>query len=396
MVDCKWNDRENAPSHSAPVSLGQKYTLASGLMEITYDTGARVILQGPVTYKIESSTGGYLSVGKITARVEKITASGPWSAKGELLVQYRHPQANDRVPLFSVRTPTTTVTDLGTEFSVEVKPNQASNVEVMSGMVEVERKPGDGIKPFRVRVVAGEELTIASDAAAPQRTTMPRTSGRSTFGVNTLAGNIKDSRRSCLTLHPTALVANSYHCVWDPEGKLLANNGRDQAFLMATDGIFGRGEGNSPPMSSFDTLSRNSDTDFVGLIYDRAMRFDRIKLFLGGQTKDGGSWSETPRLFVLKHHVDTNQTLPETDHANWRELSLRPLYGASFKPDAGPGPGEVLEIPLAGFCVEDRTGFGWAIGGVKGNGRTGFVSVTELRAYGIPIPSHASDKGGQP
>ena len=39
-------------------------------MEITYDTGAKVILQGPVTYEVESKDGGYLSLGKLTARVE--------------------------------------------------------------------------------------------------------------------------------------------------------------------------------------------------------------------------------------------------------------------------------------------------------------------------------------
>ena len=36
--------------------------------------GAKVILQGPVTYEVESKNGGYLSVGKLTARVE----SGEW------------------------------------------------------------------------------------------------------------------------------------------------------------------------------------------------------------------------------------------------------------------------------------------------------------------------------
>ena len=46
MVDCKWNG-------GSRVSLGQKCHLASGLMEITYDTGAKVILQGPVTYEVE-------------------------------------------------------------------------------------------------------------------------------------------------------------------------------------------------------------------------------------------------------------------------------------------------------------------------------------------------------
>ena len=33
------------------VSLGRKYDLASGLMEITYETGAKVILQGPAPMK---------------------------------------------------------------------------------------------------------------------------------------------------------------------------------------------------------------------------------------------------------------------------------------------------------------------------------------------------------
>ena len=53
------------------VALGDRFALASGLMEITYDTGAKVILQGPVTYEVESEAGGYLSLGKLTAKLEK-------------------------------------------------------------------------------------------------------------------------------------------------------------------------------------------------------------------------------------------------------------------------------------------------------------------------------------
>ena len=68
MVDCKW---AGTAFDSPDVPLGRKYELASGLMEITYDTGAKVILQGPVTYEVESARGGYLAVGKLTARVEK-------------------------------------------------------------------------------------------------------------------------------------------------------------------------------------------------------------------------------------------------------------------------------------------------------------------------------------
>ena len=71
MVDCKWNG-------GSRVSFGQKVELASGLMEITYDTGAKVILQGPVTYSVETN-GGYLAVGKLTGKLEKKVVSSQLS-----------------------------------------------------------------------------------------------------------------------------------------------------------------------------------------------------------------------------------------------------------------------------------------------------------------------------
>ena len=72
MADCRWTDPEDAPpSGAASVPLGRKYALNSGLLEITYQTGAKVILQGPCTYEVDSAAGGFLSLGKLTARVEK-------------------------------------------------------------------------------------------------------------------------------------------------------------------------------------------------------------------------------------------------------------------------------------------------------------------------------------
>ena len=56
--------------------LGAEVDLASGLMEITYDTGAKVILQGPVTYEVETN-GGYLAVGKVDGEAGE--ESGQWS-----------------------------------------------------------------------------------------------------------------------------------------------------------------------------------------------------------------------------------------------------------------------------------------------------------------------------
>ncbi|MBN1394298.1 MAG: hypothetical protein JW959_04695, partial [Pirellulales bacterium] len=57
MKDCRWAEADTRMIVGASVPLGREYALTSGLMEITYKSGARVILEGPCTYKVESSAG---------------------------------------------------------------------------------------------------------------------------------------------------------------------------------------------------------------------------------------------------------------------------------------------------------------------------------------------------
>ena len=61
MKDCQWSDPRTMTSLGSAVPLGRRYALSSGLMEITYDSGAKVILEGPCTYQVESDAGGYLA-----------------------------------------------------------------------------------------------------------------------------------------------------------------------------------------------------------------------------------------------------------------------------------------------------------------------------------------------
>ena len=103
-------------------------------MEITYDTGAKVILQGPVTYEVESATGGYLSVGKLTARVE----SEKRKRQCPNLQISSYPRS---ISLVLVRTPTATVTDLGTEFGVEVSKKGYTTSHVFRGSVKSQLLP---------------------------------------------------------------------------------------------------------------------------------------------------------------------------------------------------------------------------------------------------------------
>ena len=88
-------------------------------MEITYDTGAKVILQGPVTYEVESN-GWRLPVGGQADR-----KAGKERRQKDECRNLESPESIFTHPLihsslFAVSTPTATVTDLGTEFGVEV------------------------------------------------------------------------------------------------------------------------------------------------------------------------------------------------------------------------------------------------------------------------------------
>jgi hypothetical protein len=176
VVDCQWADPATATIDQADVSMGRRYALAAGFLEITYDTGAKVILQGPATYEVESARGGFLSLGKLCALVEKKGESS--GVKGERTANPTpsrsgteptaslapHPSGLSHLPskrgaggegdsgsrlstldsrLFFIRTPTAVVTDLGTEFGVEVDKSGATKSHVFRGKVEL-RLAGGG------------------------------------------------------------------------------------------------------------------------------------------------------------------------------------------------------------------------------------------------------------
>ena len=172
MADCVWfagNDQNNLKSESrnlkSPVSLADRLCIRSGFLEITYDSGAKVLLQGPVTYEVESANGGHLAVGKLTAKLERSTNK----ASGE----------SASIPSFAVRTPSAVVTDLGTEFGVEVDKHGATHSYVFRGLVEVQTighrgKLGESVRLGEngaatvKRVSEGAVLTVGRDRVNPK------------------------------------------------------------------------------------------------------------------------------------------------------------------------------------------------------------------------------------
>lgn len=87
--------------------------LFGGSIELTFDDGAVVTLQGPVEFQPRTA-------GQLTLRRGKLSAAVPEKAIG-----------------FSVLTPTSEVVDLGTEFEVSVKGTGASDVRVRKGEIQV-------------------------------------------------------------------------------------------------------------------------------------------------------------------------------------------------------------------------------------------------------------------
>lgn len=140
MVDCVSTESNAEIFNGANVPLNSRYVLQSGLMEITYNTGAKVILQGPVTYEVELKNGGFMSVGKLTGQVTSTLAKG-----------------------FSVRTPTAIVTDLGTEFGVEVNESGETDAQVFVGKVNITAVGGHDANRLAQTVVAGQSVHVGTD-----------------------------------------------------------------------------------------------------------------------------------------------------------------------------------------------------------------------------------------
>ncbi|NLF07150.1 MAG: FecR domain-containing protein, partial [Pirellulaceae bacterium] len=203
IAGAKWSDE---PNYIAPlgyrVALGRTYKLKSGLLEITYDSGAKVILEGPCSYEVDSTAGGYLALGKLTAKVasgewrvasdnsRRLTASGnntamaqtPEAVSLRLLSESTNPRIHSPLATnpssliphpssFVIRTPTAVVTDLGTEFGVEVAENGDTLSYVFQGIVKVQglaASVASGPAPMETILRVDESARVVRNAGGPR------------------------------------------------------------------------------------------------------------------------------------------------------------------------------------------------------------------------------------
>src|SRR5262249_82385 len=130
--NCRWSEEEP----TGDMQAGKILKLERGLVEIRFQCGARVVLEGPASLELLSGKSARLRDGKLTARV-------PGPATG-----------------FEILSPQGKVIDLGTEFGISVSDNGATDVYVFEGKVEAE--PTDETQARAVSVTQNQSARIAA------------------------------------------------------------------------------------------------------------------------------------------------------------------------------------------------------------------------------------------
>ncbi len=110
VADAQWDPGRESPRLGSPLEPGW-LRLKSGLAQIVFYSGARVVIEGPVELQLISPGEAFCQSGRLIAEV-------PPQAKG-----------------FRVSTPRMNVTDLGTAFGLDVKEHR-TELHVFTGSVE--------------------------------------------------------------------------------------------------------------------------------------------------------------------------------------------------------------------------------------------------------------------
>ena len=116
--------------------------LESGIVELEFDGGARVIVEGPAEFATKTARHMELTRGRLVAYVPK-------HARG-----------------FTVYTPAAEIIDLGTEFAVEVAQAGETRVEVRRGRVNVQGANGVRLAPRDTNTVSAGQAIILSAGEA--------------------------------------------------------------------------------------------------------------------------------------------------------------------------------------------------------------------------------------
>jgi hypothetical protein len=143
--NCLWDSGSASLGFGSRLTPGQRLDLSTGLVEITFDDGAVVVLEGPASFDVQARGRAELHDGRLAAVV-------PQRAQG-----------------FEVATSRLNVVDLGTEFGLMAEPEGATEVHVFRGLVKAQLLDESGHQVRTVELNTAEAARIEPAAALVAR-----------------------------------------------------------------------------------------------------------------------------------------------------------------------------------------------------------------------------------
>ena len=119
LKECSWLNNAPVTQPGDRLFKGQRIEVTAGFVEVTFDSGAQVVLEGPASFEIRSAWGAALARGTLKASVP--------------------PQAIG----FRISNPSVEVVDLGTEFTMSADLSGTADVLVLKGQVEAQPSSAD-------------------------------------------------------------------------------------------------------------------------------------------------------------------------------------------------------------------------------------------------------------
>ncbi|MCG8587478.1 MAG: FecR domain-containing protein [Pirellulales bacterium] len=163
--DAEWLEGTKLPANDPRLYPGTRLLIGSGLIEIKYLTGTRVVIEGPAEFIVGGKqTDEASGLEDEPASLHAAASNGGFLARGSLVARCDTPRSIG----FTVTTPSARVVDLGTEFGVEVNEQGEANVAVLVG--EVQLIVGKGNRPGqRLRLTRDQSAVVAADGIAKRR-----------------------------------------------------------------------------------------------------------------------------------------------------------------------------------------------------------------------------------
>ena len=183
-TDCRW-DASMEPIRDGEPLKPRRLSLTSGVAHLTFNDGARVLLEGPCQFDLRTAGSGFLKAGRLVAHV-------PPSAVG-----------------FTVATAAAEIIDLGTEFAVEVDEEQNAEVHVFTGAVVTRAAIAPRVRDEGVRVTAGSAVRLARQHEQPIRIPLNRPRYQQLIGQGTsqaLIASVATSTQKSYQIVPRGFV----------------------------------------------------------------------------------------------------------------------------------------------------------------------------------------------